>query len=203
MSDDAPQLYLVTPPLQEASNFKSRLVQALEAANLASLLIRFAHEDIRKNEEILRILTPLAQERNVAVLVENGVNEALRCGADGAHIVGSTDDIATAVKKLSPRYIVGAGNLATRDDAMQAGELSVDYVHFVSSDAHQLIERVAWWSELFITPCVAKAERLEEIAPLAQAGADFIMLEDVVWSDPRHPAAALSDALACLQGVSV
>jgi len=203
MSDDAPRLYLVTPPLREASNFKLLLLQALEAANIASLLIRIAHEDMRKNEEILRILTPLAQEKNVAVLVENGVNEALRCGADGAHIVGSTDDIAIAIKKLSPRYIVGAGNLETRDDAMQAGELGVDYVHLVSPDSRQLMERIAWWSELFITPCVAKAERLEEIAPLAQAGADFIMLEDIVWSDPRDPAAALSDAWTCLQGVSV
>jgi len=203
MSDDAPQLYLVTPPLLEASNFKSLLLQALDAASVASLLIRVAHTDIRKNEEILRILAPLAQERNVAVLVENGVNEALRCGADGAHIVGSTDDIAMAVKKLSPRYIVGAGNLETRDDAMQAGELGVDYVHLVSTDSRQLIERVAWWSELFITPCVAKAESLEEILPLAQVGTDFIMLEDVVWSDPRHPGAAMSDALACLQGAHV
>jgi thiamine-phosphate pyrophosphorylase len=86
---------------------------------------------------------------------------------------------------------------------MQAGELGVDYVHLVSTDSRQLIERVAWWSELFITPCVAKAESLEEILPLAQVGTDFIMLEDVVWSDPRHPGAAMSDALACLQGAHV
>lgn len=48
MSDDAPQLYLVTPPLLEASNFKSLLLQALDAASVASLLIRVAHTDIRK-----------------------------------------------------------------------------------------------------------------------------------------------------------
>ena len=50
MSDDAPQLYLVTPLLQEASNFKLRLVQALEAANIASLLIRADHKDMRRKD---------------------------------------------------------------------------------------------------------------------------------------------------------
>ena len=57
-----------------------------------------------------------------------------------------------------------------------------------------LLDRVAWWAEIFYTPCVAFARSLEEVGPLVAAGADFVMLGDCVWSDPRGPAAAVADA---------
>ena len=67
-------------------------------------------------------------------------------------------------------------------------------------DREALLERVAWWAELFNAPCVARAETLAEVAPLAKAGADFVMLDDAVWRDARGPAAAVADALASLKG---
>ena len=39
------------------------------------------------------------------------------------------------------------------------------------------------------------------LAPLARAGADFILLDAAVWDDPRGPAAAIATALAELKGV--
>ena len=35
---------------------------------------------------------------------------------------------------------------------------------------------------------------------LAQAGADFIMIDDAVWGDPRGPDVAVAEALKALQG---
>ena len=32
-----------------------------------------------------------------------------------------------------------------------------------------IVERVTWWAELFVVPCVAYAARLEEIEPLVRA----------------------------------
>ncbi len=61
-------------------------------------------------------------------------------------------------------------------------------------DPSALLERVAWWAEIFNTPCVAFARSLEEVGPLVAAGADFVMLGDCVWRDPRGPAAAVADA---------
>jgi len=199
MSDEVPRLYLVTPPINDAKLFKPLLSQALSGGDVASILIRFAGDDARQHEAMLRDLAPLAQEKGVAVLTDNAVAEALRIGADGAHIHGSYEEVATAVKKLAPRYIVGAGEVSTRDDAMEVGELGVDYVQFVSDHLTGLIERIAWWSELFTTPCVAKANSLLEIAPLVQAGVDFVMIENAVWTDPRQPGAAVSDALRLMQ----
>lgn len=193
------RLYLATPPLTDAREFLPALQGALSAGDVASLLIRFAAEDSREQENIVRALAPVAQEKGVAVLVEGEPNVALRAGADGAHVAGCGEELAEALKKLSPKYIVGAGDLATRDDAMVAGELGADYLLFADEDREALIERVAWCAELFSTPVVAHASALADIAPLAQAGADFVLLDDVVWTDSRGPAAAVAEALELLQ----
>ena len=47
-------------------------------------------------------------------------------------------------------------------------------------------------------PCVGFAASLDEVAPLAAAGADFIAVGDFIWSDPRGAAAALAEAQARL-----
>lgn len=200
MSEDSPQLYLATPPLADGRDFLPALTSALSGGEVASLLIRLAVDDPRKQEEIVRALAPAAQEKGVAVLVEGSVTVALRAKADGAHIVGVGPELKEAVQKLSPKYIGGAGGLELRDDAMQAGEAGVDYVLFEGDDLDALTERVGWWAELFNTPCVARAARLADVGPLADAGADFVMLDDAVWSDPRGPAAAVAEALSILQG---
>jgi thiamine-phosphate pyrophosphorylase len=196
-----PRLYLATPPLADAAAFAPALHEALAAGDVASLLIRFAADgDERGQEAIVRALAPAAQDKGVAVLVASAPNVALRAGADGVHVAGCGEDLADAVKKLSPRYIVGAGDIETRDDAMRAGELSADYVMFSDPDREALIERVGWWAELFNTPCVARAATLDDVAPLVEAGADFVLLDDAVWSDARGPAAAVAEAQARLKG---
>jgi thiamine-phosphate pyrophosphorylase len=140
----------------------------------------------------------MAQDKGVAVIVDGSVTVALRAKADGAHISGAGEELVEAVKKLSPKYIVGAGGLPLRDDAMQAGEAGVDYVLFDAADRDALIERVAWWAELFNTPCVARADTLDDVSPLAQAGADFVMLDDAVWRSDEI-GAALRAALENMQ----
>ncbi|MBI1981304.1 MAG: thiamine phosphate synthase [Methylocystis sp.] len=200
MDAAAPRLVLATPPLADAAGFAPALNEALAAGDVASLLIHFVGVDERANEAIARALAPAAQEKDVAVVVAAAPNVALRAGADGAHVSGCADALAEAIKKLSPRYIVGAGDLETRDDAMRAGEAGADYVMFSDLDRDALIDRVAWWSELFNTPCVARAATLDDVAPLARAGADFVLLDAAVWSDARGPAAAVAEAQARLKG---
>ncbi len=200
MSDEknAPRLYLATPPLDDASAFAPLLAQALASGDVASLLIRFAGDEQRKNEDIVRALAPMAQEKGVAVLVAGEPNVALRAGADGAHIFGCSEPLVDAVRKLTPKYIVGAGDFRSRDDAMRAGEAGADYVLFDAADRDALAERVSWWAELFNTPCVARAATFDDIALLAKAGADFVLLDDALWGAPDI-GAAVAAALTGLQ----
>jgi thiamine-phosphate pyrophosphorylase len=90
---------------------------------------------------------------------------------------------------------------------MTAGETGADYVMF--GEPHggaqttglaslvSLTERVAWWAEIFETPCVAFAQTLEAAGTLTDAGADFIALGDAVWASPS-PAATVREAQALI-----
>jgi thiamine-phosphate pyrophosphorylase len=56
-----------------------------------------------------------------------------------------------------------------------------------------IAERLQWWAELFEPPCVGYAASREEAYEFALAGADFILVGDLAWADPRGAAAALAD----------
>jgi len=93
---------------------------------------------------------------------------------------------------------------------MVAAESGADYVMFGEPDekGHRpsfqaVIERVAWWAEVFEIPCVGFAAGLEEIDALVGAGADFIAVGDWVLTDARGPAAALTDIATQLAAAEV
>lgn len=201
MSEQTPRLYLVAPLLDDVATFLTALDAALCAGDVASLLLRDPPGDEGQAERLIRALAAPVQARGVALLIEGPPDLVLRSGADGAHVCGAGGALAAAIEKLAPDHIVGVSGLATRDEAMRAGEAGADYLLFGDFEEgaeppprDSLVERVRWWTEIFTTPCVALAPQLEDIGPLARAGADFIMLGDFVWRDPRGPAAAVTDA---------
>ena len=51
---------------------------------------------------------------------------------------------------------------------------------------------------MFEIPCVAYAGSLDEIAPLAAAGAEFIAIGDWIFDDPRGAELAVRDAMGRL-----
>ncbi len=200
MSTEPPRLYLITPPVRDAAAFAPQLEAALAACDIACVLLRAEGRDPSENKKIVATLAPIVQRRDVAALVVGDAQLALRTEADGCHVEGSGEALEAAVAALRPGRIVGAGALGTRDAAMTAGELGVDYVMFGAlsgAEAHEaVVARVAWWAEIFNVPCVAYARALSEVRDLAEAGADFIALGDAVFDDPRGVAAALADAAA-------
>ncbi len=60
--------------------------------------------------------------------------------------------------------------------------------------AEAIAERLQWWDELFEPPCVGFAASREEAAEFAAAGADFVLVGDFIWADPRGAKAALIEA---------
>jgi thiamine-phosphate pyrophosphorylase len=135
-----------------------------------------------------------------ALLLDGHVELVARAGADGAHLNGlaALDD---ALPSLKPDRIAGVGGLATRHDSMAAGERGADYVLFGEPDAtgqrpsaEAIAERLQWWDELFEPPCIGFAASREEAAEFAAAGADFVLVGDFIWADPRGARAALIDA---------
>ncbi|ARN81880.1 thiamine phosphate synthase [Methylocystis bryophila] len=197
-----PQLYLATPLLHEAESFLPALDEALHAVRPASLLLRSSIDDEENAIRLVRKIALRTEPLGVALVIDGSTDLALRANVDGAQIAGSGPALKAAVERLSPRHIVGAGGLATRHDAMVAGELGADYVVFGDWSAplpeDTIEDHLRWWAEIFTTPCVAFASNPAEATRFAHAGADFIMLGDSVWSDPRGPGAAIQDVLDAL-----
>jgi thiamine-phosphate pyrophosphorylase len=107
---------------------------------------------------------------------------------------------------MKPDRIVGVGGLYSRHDAMVAGEAGADYVMFGEPDAagvipshSAVIERVSWWSEVFVLPCVGYASSLALVQETADANPDFILLDDAIWKDPRGARAALLDIASVIE----
>jgi thiamine-phosphate pyrophosphorylase len=148
----------------------------------------------------VKALAPAIQDRGAALLLDGHVELVARAGADGAHLTG-IEAMADGLPTLKPDRIAGVGGLRTRHDSMAAGEAGADYVLFGEPDAlkqrpsvEAIAERLRWWAELFEPPCVGFAASHEEIGEFAAAGADFILVGDFIWNDPRGAAAALMDA---------
>jgi thiamine-phosphate pyrophosphorylase len=203
----APRLYLITPPLSGAdlAGFVPRLAAAFDAGDVASLLVRFAPGGEAAAKRIVSTLTEIAAARDSALLIEGDPRLAARLGADGVHV--GWEDAADAVATFKSQRIVGAGGLRLRDDAMTAAEAGADYVMFgepapdgAPPPLSDLRERVRWWAEIFETPSVAYAARLEDVEPLAADGADFIALAGAIF-DAADPEAATAEAMSRLSGV--
>ena len=200
-----PRLYLTTPPIAEASAISAQLASALEAGDVAAVLLRLIEVDDRTLINCAKAIAPPVQSRGCALLLESRTDLVARAGADGAHLAG-VEAFTDAIGQLKPERIAGAGGLATRHDAMLVAERGADYVMFGEPDPADkrpafpaIEERVRWWAEVFEIPCVGYAATLEEIAPLVAAGADFVAVGDFVWKDALAMAATIREANRCLR----
>ena len=196
----APRLYLATPEVDDPSQFASDLPGLLAAADVAAVLLRLKPTDQRTMISRVKTLAPIIQNAGAALLLDGHVELVARAGADGAHLNGLAA-LEDALPSLKPDRIAGVGGLATRHDSMAAGESGADYVLFGEPDAkgqrpsvEAIAERLQWWDELFEPPCVGFAVSCEEAKEFATAGADFVLVGDFIWADPRGAKSALTDA---------
>jgi thiamine-phosphate pyrophosphorylase len=185
MGTDMARLYLVTPPLGDAGAVASDLSDALNTVSVAAVLLRLAEDAEEALIERIATLRILIQSNGAALLVDGHAGLVARAQADGAHLTG-TDALKAAAASLQPKYIAGCGGLATRHDAMLAGESGADYVMFGEPNGRRpgldaVLERVAWWTEIFQVPCVGYAANVDEVEALARAGAEFVAVGEAVW----------------------
>ena len=203
-----PRLYLATPVVDDPSQLAAHLPGLLASADVAAVLLRLKPTDQRTMISRAKALAPVVQDRGAALLLDGLVELVARAGADGAHLTG-IEAMEDALPTLKPDRIAGVGGLSTRHDSMAAGEAGADYVLFGEPDAkgqrpsiEAIAERLQWWAELFEPPCIGFAESPDEAREFAGAGADFVLVGDFIWADPRGPAAALSEAAQIIKQAS-
>ena len=207
------RLYLITPPaLPDVAAFASALARALDAGDVAALQIRLKglpDDDIlRATEAIL----PIAQARDVAVLMNDRMDLAKRGGCDGVHLGQEDGDPVAARKLLGAEATIGVTCHASRHLAMEAGEAGADYVAFGAffpTETKDVIHKaepeiLEWWSEMFEIPCVAIGGiGAANCAPLVRAGADFLAVIGAVWNHPDGPEAGVKAMNAAIAAAAV
>jgi thiamine-phosphate pyrophosphorylase len=181
------RLYLQLPA-QPSAKLEAQLAQALASADAACVLL--SRDDAPTDESHAGRLLDLIQGRGVACLIETDARLAERLGADGLHIEANDDAYREGRDLLGENASIGAGCGQGRHDAMRLAELGADYIAFgpaAASDIDEIdhyAELIAWWSEIFVVPCVAwNVDRPEDAAKLATLGADFVAPSTRIWRD--------------------
>jgi thiamine-phosphate pyrophosphorylase len=206
MAEPAARLYLVTPVLDDDA-FAPRLQEACAAGTVAAVLLRLAAASERALVNQVKALAPSVQDHGAALIVSvegeaDLATIAARGGADGVHVQGSPARVRELRERLKDGRAIGVGTIRTKDDAMSLGEAGVDYLLFGEPrpdgslpSLESVVERAAWWAEIFETPCVAYAPSLDAIPALVATRAEFIALSDAVWSHEGGPAEGVAAAI--------
>jgi thiamine-phosphate pyrophosphorylase len=175
-------------PAQPSAKLEAQLVQAVANTEAACVLLHF--DDQTADENHLGHLIDTVQSRGLACLMHENIELAERLGADGVHLDANAAAYAEARKRLGESASIGVGCGLSRHDAMQLAESGADYVAFGvgdEGDIDAINERaalVAWWSEIFVVPCVAwNVASAEDAASLAAFGADFVAPPASIWRE--------------------
>lgn len=195
------QIFLIADPDADATSCMRLLDEALAAAPVAALLLPRGQRSEGSYKSLVKSVTPRAQAAGVAVLIEGDPGLVRMLGVDGIHVEGDVGDVKAATAALKPDYIVGAGRIASRHDAMSKGELGPDYVFFGPlsgpRDPEQR-EMARWWAEIMEVPSVLSDPAATAESATAE-GSDFIGLGESVWKAPEGVSARLEAIARALE----
>lgn len=196
----------VAAPL--TAKLETQLPQALAQATPACVLLCDNGQPIEMVP--LDRLIDMVQGAGVACLIENDIDAAERLGADGVHIPADPDLYARARAVLGQSANIGVACGLDRHQAMELAEAGADYVAFGAENGtidhfDQCTELLAWWSEIFVVPCVAwNAANVAHTEHFARAGADFIAPPAAIWHDDAALAtiADMDEALRAMRSAA-
>ncbi|MEO9824472.1 MAG: thiamine phosphate synthase [Paracoccaceae bacterium] len=202
--EDRPQIYLLTPPEIDLSNFPGTLAQVLDTHDIACLRLNLATRDVDQITRAADVIRELAHARDVALVIQEHVGLVETLGLDGIHLTDGARSVRKTREALGADAIVGTFAAASKHDGMTAGETGADYVAFgpVGTSAlgdgtraeHALFE---WWSEAIEVPIVAEGDLSEDVIATLAPVTDFFAIGEEIW---RHddPSAALGQLIAAM-----
>ena len=207
------RLYLITPSrLDDLAAFGRTLAHALDAGDVAALQIRLKDQSDEVIAAAVDALSPIAQARGVAVILNDRPDLAAKLGCDGVHVGQSDTPLAEARKIMGKEAMIGVTCHDSRHLAMEAAEGGADYVAFGAffptttkeAATHAEPEILTIWQEFMETPCVAIGGiNAQNAEVLAKAGADFLAVSAGVWAHSEGPEAAVRAIEAAIaQGVA-
>lgn len=200
------RLVLVASPRPGEAGFAGRILAAIGAGDVASLILDGAALDEASFQSFAEAVVAPAQALGIAVMVSGDTRIAGRVGADGVHLETGKADVAETIDKFDGQMMVGAGGAKTRDDALELGEARPDYIFFgrFGHDAKpgphpRNLALGGWWAEMIEIPCIVQGgSDLASVADVAATGAEFVALSAAVFGEGVDAAAAIAEANAIL-----
>ena len=194
--DHRPQIYLLTPPEIDLTDFPKRLAQIVDTYEIACLRLSLASRDADHITRAADILRELVYARDIALVIEEHVGLAETLGLDGVHLTDGARSVRKVRETLGKDAIVGTYAAASKHDGMTAGEAGADYVSFgpVGQSAlgdgtraeHALFE---WWSEAIEVPIVAEGDLDAEVIAALSPVTDFFAIGEEIWRQDDASAA--------------
>lgn len=189
-TQDTPQIYLLTPPEIELSNYPDRLAKVLDEHDIACLRLNLATRDEEQITRVADTLREVAHARDVALVISSHVALAEKLGLDGVHLNDGAKSVRKTREALGPDAIVGTFAGASKHAGMTAGEAGADYVAFgpvgesLLGDGtraqHALFE---WWSEAIEVPIVAEGDLNENVIARFAPVTDFFGIGEEIWRE--------------------
>jgi len=193
------QLYLISP-LEVGGDFPAQLEAALSAGPVAAFQFRVKNVDQHEAAALAEPLQAICAAHDIAFIVNDSVALAKRLKADGVHLGQGDGDVSEARELLGRDAQIGVTCHNSRHLAMEAAEAGADYVAFGAFYPTQtkVVEHIAdldtlqKWSLVTEVPCVAIGGITADNAKLLiDGGADFIAVNNAVWTHPQGPAEAV------------
>ncbi|GAD56113.1 thiamine phosphate synthase [Limimaricola cinnabarinus] len=188
--DDAPQIYLVTPPEFELSEFPDRLAACLDATEVACVRLGLATRDEDRISRAADALREITHARDVALVIDTHAKLVTRLGLDGVHLTDGSRSVRATRKDLGEDAIVGTFCGNSRHDGMTAGEVGADYVSFGPAGATDLgttpqaeAELFEWWSMMIEVPVVAEGALDLDLVRRLAPHADFFGIGEEIWRE--------------------
>jgi len=185
------QIILSTPQnltMANVSAFIPALVLVLETGLVSAILICRADESDEEYKQLSKAILAISQPRQCATLLHNSANLVAPLGADGVHISSGNEEFIAATKLLKPNFIVGAGNITSRHQAMLAGEAGADYICFgsIKGAGSQEIELAHWWTKLFQIPCAIFDQQSNPLE-INTPPSEYLGLGQNLWNLDKKP----------------
>jgi thiamine-phosphate pyrophosphorylase len=191
-------LYAVTPDSDDGVWLRARVLQALRGGARV-VQYRSKNPDHAFKLEQARELAALCRSQGALFIVNDDLDIARECGAEGVHLGREDVSIATARARLGPGVVVGAscyGDLARAQECVDAG---ADYLAFGSFFASAVKPGAARPSLAVLSearrrwplPLVAIGGLTPaNAAPVLAAGADALAVISALFHVPDTFAAA-------------
>lgn len=121
------RLYLVTDSALAGGRPLEAVVSAAVQGGVSCVQLREKHLSTREFVALAQSLKAVLAPRHIPLIINDRLDVALACGADGVHLGQSDMGVQDARRLLPPEVIIG-WSVETADDVQRAGRLPVDYL---------------------------------------------------------------------------